>query len=1114
MSIPSAAIPSIDRFVRSGALPFVGRVAELEQISQLWSHAEPATLRAMLVVGEAGSGKSRLVEEAIRRIAAADGAVVHARLRPEESASIGPVLALAMWGSESAGGLLKQEPEGTIPAAAAALQRIAGLRRTLLVIEDIHLLQGATLREFAMLLDSLADDSLALLCTSRPADLEARQPLQPFLQKEVALAGLEGEALSELWDQLFGGNADPQALRSMERATLGNPLAFRSALRGAINTGAMRMDERTNAWRVSLAPAAFAEVVERTAQRISEGMIAHLSDEELHAAQLLAVLGESFSFEAATLLLPNVGPMVEQLMEQGVIVRPHTASHTLNGVASAQPPFAFVHTLLHRSLWERAAPPFRSIVALLTDSPPLFSVRPFQLLAERALPQPLPQSLAERAIAALLPAASALDHSADWPYALTIYHACEAIYQAVDGWENRTDQHRVRIELLMRGVNQLRTRNAPEAYAGMIDEIMEISATLLDDGYPTARMYAFPFQQEYLWRCQGPAYLNVWDQVQELCRSHPEVRYDFPYLEFLGQAMHFAIIEPDLERMGIIEQEIDELMASEQATEPFKNHALLHVARYLILKFDTLEELARRQRLRQQLDALDDGDLRNRPWVLEFLFTTGAPSETIAQSDRLVRYFRDAAYWQSFYSAMLLKLASLALMGAAATELQSLLAALPNWGNLDQELHGLVARRCWDICLALALRFDIEGAMEMAAFFQLELGDAPLSQRLFWQRCAASGGEVPDEFMEEGGEEHPLLRLWKASTLPVEPATMEMEVEMKMEMARELLHRPILRIYDLADRYTFLAIAQQAEQEGNPWAATKAAEALRQMGIRSLVEWFVEHGIHTPIEPLLDRYGSHLPKEEATRWLRAGRAMAKNAEGNQPTATPPEPALRVGMFGKITTQPRGAAEPSRLRGARNQALLGLLVADAMLREPLERIDFCRLATNDSEDPDRARRSMNVAVLRLREAIGTEMILTDGDTPRLNRELCHVDILDAYAALRQARQALREGGVADALRSIQQMLALWRGQVPFPGLYDEFYESLREEFESRARSTAVAVAKRLLNEDDPAGAEQLLQQTFSILPEDEEVGNLLQSALLRQGKLADTQWVAMKAEENE
>lgn len=359
-----------------------------------------------------------------------------------------------------------------------------------------------------------------------------------------------------------------------------------------------------------------------------------------------------------------------------------------------------------------------------------------------------------------------------------------------------------------------------------------------------------------------------------------------------------------------------------------------------------------------------------------------------------------------------------------------------------------------------------------------------------------------------------MLRLWEASTLPVEPATMEMEVGMKMEMARELLHRPILRIYDLADRYSFLSIAQQAEREGKPWAATKAAEALRQMGIRSLVEWFVEHGIHTPIEPLLDRYGRHLPKEEAARWLRAGRAMAKNAEGNQPTATPPEPALRVGMFGKITTQPRGAAQPNRLRGARNQALLGLLVADAMLREPLERIDFCRLATNDSEDPDRARRSMNVAVLRLREAIGTEMILTDGDTPRLNRELCHVDILEAYAALRQARQALREGGVADALRNIQQMLALWRGQVPFPGLYDEFFESLREEFESRARSTAVAVAKRLLNEDDPTGAEQLLQQTFSILPEDEEVGNLLQSALLRQGKLADTQWVAMKAEENE
>jgi thioredoxin-like negative regulator of GroEL len=87
-------------------------------------------------------------------------------------------------------------------------------------------------------------------------------------------------------------------------------------------------------------------------------------------------------------------------------------------------------------------------------------------------------------------------------------------------------------------------------------------------------------------------------------------------------------------------------------------------------------------------------------------------------------------------------------------------------------------------------------------------------------------------------------------------------------------------------------------------------------------------------------------------------------------------------------------------------------------------------------------------------------------------------------------------------------------VPFPGLYEEFYESLREEFETRARDTSVAIAKRLLKEEDATGAEQLLQQTFSILPEDEEVANLLRTALLRQGKLADTQWVKMKAEESE
>ena len=1109
------SIPSIDRFVRNGALPCVGRAAQLEQITRLWHDTEAATLRAALLVGEAGSGKSRLVEEAIRRIAAADGAVVHARLRPEESASIGPVLALAMWGSESAGPLLKQEPEGTIPAVAAALQRIAGLRRTLLVIEDIHLLHGITLREFAILLDLLADDPLAILCTSRPAELDARALLQPFIREEIALAGLQREDLAQLWRELFDDRANPEALQAMERATLGNPLAFRSALRGAINSGAMRMEEATNIWRVSLAPAAFAEVVGRTAQRISEGMISHLSDVELHAAQMLAVLGESFSFESATLLLPGAEAMLPRLVEQGVIARPLTASYPLNGVASAHPPFAFVHTLLHRWLWERATPSFGSIARLLANSPPIFSVRPFQFLLECANPESLPQAVAEQAITRLLPVAAALDHSADWPYALTIYHACQAVYQGVEHWEHQTDQYRVRIELLMRGVNQLRSRNAPEAYAEMIAEIMHISATLLENGYPTARMYALSFQQEYLWHTQDPAYLDIWQEVQSLCRQHPEVRFDFPYLEFLSQAMHFAIIEPDLGRMEAIEQELDDLMESPHATDPFKNHALLHVARYLILKFDTAQELSRRQRLRQQLDALDGGDLRHRPWVLEFLGTTGNPTETIAQANPLTRYFRDAAYWQSFYSASLLKAASLALMGASATELQSLLAALPNWGNVDEELHTLIARRCWDICLALALRFDAEGAVGMATFCQFDPQDLPAAQKLFWHQVSQSPASLnpADDLLEE---EHPLLQLHAAITAGngVEPMELELALALEvMQSLRKELQQPILRTYDLADRYCFLHELNRAQAEGKG-AVIAAAGQLPQTVVRGLMEWFVEHGVHSPIEGVLEHYGHHLPPEETARWRRTARGMAKTAESNQQSATVEEPALRIGMFGKMTIQPRGT-EPTRLRGARNQALLGLLVADAMLREPLEKIDFCRLATNDLEDPDRARRSMNVAVLRLREAIGTaEMILTDGDTPRLHPDLCQADILEAYTALRNARQFLREGGVADALRNIQRTLALWRGQVPFPGLYDEFYESLREEFETRTRDTAVAIAKRLLKEEDTTGAEQLLQQTFSILPEDEEVGNLLQSALLRQGKLADTQWVAMKAEESE
>ncbi|MEV6326788.1 AAA family ATPase [Streptomyces sp. NPDC051909] len=196
---------------RSVSPVFVGRAGELTALTEALSRGGAGEPQALLLGGEAGVGKTRLVEEFTARARAA-GAVVALggcveigadglpfapfstalralrRELPEEFAA-------AAAGQEGELARLLPElgdPAGHEPAAEEAtarlfeltvrlLEGLAAERTVALVLEDLHWADASTRHLLAYLFRTLAHGRITVVATYRADDIHRRHPLRPLL---------------------------------------------------------------------------------------------------------------------------------------------------------------------------------------------------------------------------------------------------------------------------------------------------------------------------------------------------------------------------------------------------------------------------------------------------------------------------------------------------------------------------------------------------------------------------------------------------------------------------------------------------------------------------------------------------------------------------------------------------------------------------------------------------------------------------------------------------------------------------------------------------------------------------------------------------------------------
>lgn len=1090
-------------FLNRGVLPFVGRDAEIETITRFWEETAQADgMRVALLVGEAGQGKSRLLEEARPLITTRGGIVAHVKIYPESTSSLLSLLSRSLAADPATSAMLRADPEPTLASVADALRRLSRLRPVMFAVEDIHLLAGSSLAEFAQLIEALADETISILCAARPVDMGARGVIERWLSDEIILHGLDDTAVEQIWQTLFRQQVAMPSIGGLQKATSGNPLAIRSALRGAL-AGALRQSSADggNTPYLTLSATDLLQSFRRSVALLADGMTAHLSPEELANATQLALLGELFSAEGASVVLGgNAAEALRALRYRGILGHAATGSTPLHrNSGSRQPPLAFTHTLLHRRLIELAettAPPQPKLLWNLCTLPlPLYSFQPFLLLTPLAGQLSIPPQEASNGIATILDRTRGMSAALLETGGRTLLACGAAVSQAFASQWNASQQQE---NELLRIATDLRIRRI-ELYTDQferdVERYLQLTTEIQSEAIARHRLNALAASHSISAMRYYVQRHDRWEEGKRIVERYPTLRHSDDWINFLRQLAQASALNHVIIRA--VEQEMEALLESEELGDQLKEACWREIAPFLLDTFTNESELAKRRTLCQQLLASPQAsDPHTLSRIASFYHNTGQADRTLQLLERLLPLLKSHGILTNFYSQRLKRLQLQAGFGmrpsAIEAEVDRLIAETPD--SIRQGFRRFVGLLLPQMYVQLGDDAALRDCIARRTVNREQLFDDVAA-------LAAETSEEYDQIVQNIRQKESLpADISRLIELRRNPEALQNADITKVFTQFEL---PSLRLTDLLFlRLAFQLIGQLPE----PLQKRLHGAATALFG--NVMEWLSQHELWAFMLPFLDRFGEgYCNKKEMKSWRdRIAHIAAKRhpTEGEQSSKK-----ILLTMIGTVeAVLPDGVVIP--IRGGRLRAVLGLMVADQLQKQPLEPREFRHLAAGGELDPEHARKTMNAAVFRLRDLLGPQVIRTEGETPALNLDAVQVDLLTARSLLREAARALRDGALRGAFPAMMQALEIARGEVPFPTLYEELFEAAREDFEHLLRATTIRVASGLLREDDPASAEELLRRAHMMMPEDEEVMELLNNALSQQGKRTEAARLRLQA----
>jgi hypothetical protein len=981
-----------------------------------------------------------------------------------------------------------------------SIRRLTSLRVTIIIIEDIHLINNESYCDMNSLIEALSEDNISLLCATRPAVVKIMGSLEPYLMERIELKGLNLIEIDEFCKELFSHDISEDVIKILSDSTKGNPLVLRSVMRGVIQRNAIK-GTGSGKWEFE---DHFEQSVYKSAITFGEGLLASLTDSEKKIASDIAVLGESFAPQSAKFISDCTDEVLKNLIFKGIIVESNTAvlplmnllpyqiglSESTNTITIKSTfPLVFTHTLIHKTLLDINSIESEKIIYLIVEKLPFYSITLYEVLHKNNDQISISYDVWFKYLECSFKVGMLLQSFFEWEYIDVIFKAHSKLFNFMKFDLETSYREGIKLKL-----NNLKLKLKDQGSKTRIEELKSIKNEI--NKFPNNKLFLhfttlLQIEEMSCLAALGDKEksLGLMTTIDATYNSNPELKNQTGYNRYL-QMKHISGIWLNTNFDYVLRDTFkrqQDLFNDSSMPDLNRNHARMC---FYMQSFDFFSTKNESIEIEKRFSEFHLYFNNNFSEYMKYTFYS-----LIGKLQMYKNYFQKEfeAFNQNKlsndqYELILNYYDKLILTGELNSKsFQPVIDILKQNDSILKKSYTNSAVK--NYCLYSITYSDIDLVNLIIELFEVKPTDFIV--KLFIE---LTNGKLATgiKFNELEVEAYKYVYQLYLLVCNVEKINNLNEI---IECAKLMLKTEIVRIDQPQVRYVGVMLLEHLFVIYPE--LKKELKVPIEKGLIDILEWMQDSELLSrAMKYLVKRFGNYFQPKNLEKWkvindqlssLQFPDEISKNNKNSN------ELEFTISLIGKVEVTNNRTNTLSRIQGYRAKVILGVISANYITGNKMNRDQFIQLASERGFDPKRGSEILKNTIHRLHELVGSNIIFNKrGEPPCLDNSKVICDIVVLNELRKESKVALKNNDYVLSGKSLCKLLDLIGHNVLFPGIYEEYFEELRNKLENEIRHLIIRVSSELIKMQDFQQAEDILNKALTMIPDDNEFIDLIDS----------------------